>query len=154
MRTRPEASSFKTNHVVRVVRVVQVVIIRSKSNNESLEVYISDFTPRLTAVVLDGFLLRAISEPDLVLPLIFLSTMVFPPKVSSSPLGPALRSSLSRLSSILTIYFSKQTFFSPIFYRTQSSFWAENSFTRCSIDPLFSTFPQHYEMLPLNANTD
>ena len=70
MRTRPEASSFKTNHVVRVVRVVQVVIIRSKSNNESLEVYISDFTPRLTAVVLDGFLLRAISEPDLVLPLI------------------------------------------------------------------------------------
>ena len=74
MRTRPEASSFKTNHVVRVVRVVQVVIIRSKSNNESLEVYISDFTPRLTAVVLDGFLLRAISEPDLVLPLILLLT--------------------------------------------------------------------------------
>ena len=45
-------------------------VIRSKSNNESLEVYISDFIPRLTAVVLDGFLLRAISEPDLVLPLI------------------------------------------------------------------------------------
>ena len=56
---------------------VKTPIIRSKSNNESLEVYISDFTPRLTAVVLDGFLLRAISEPDLVLPLIEAKTKIW-----------------------------------------------------------------------------
>ena len=105
---------------------------RSKSNNGLLEVVLSTFTPRLTYVVLDGSLIRATSEPDIVLPVIFLSTMIFPPKVSSGPLGPALRfSSLAFHQSWLYTLANKHFF--PIFYRTQSFLWAENSFTKCSM---------------------
>ena len=129
------------------------VMRRSKSNNGLLEVVLSTFTPRLTPFVLDGSLIRATSEPDIVLPVIFLSTMIFPPKVSSSPLAPALRSSLSRLSSILTTYFSKQTFFPHILQDPKLSLGRKLLY-KMFHDPQFSTSPQHYKMLPLNANTD
>ena len=130
-----------------------VLLRRSKSKVCLLEVVLSTFTPRLTPLVLHCFLLRASSEPVFVLAVIFLFTMIFPPKVSSSPLAPALRSSLSRLSSILTTYFSKQTFFPHILQDPKLSLGRKLLY-KMFHDPLFSTFPQHYEMLPLNANTD
>ena len=60
---------------------------------------------------------------------------------------------LSCLSSILTIYFSKQTFSSHILQDPKLSLGRKLLY-KMFHDPLFSTFPQHYEMLPLNANTD
>ena len=81
-------------------------------------------------------------------------SLIFPPKVSSS--------STCSCSSFLPLFalhqsdytLQQQTNFFPYSYMTQSFLWAKNSFTKCSIDPLFFNFTTQYEKLPLKPNID